>query len=179
MVLNIIYQTGKKFLDKDISKTQNEYGCAESENYIFKEAIGEEIGGDVSTYRMYLLIKDDIRFTKEDFPKEGDVILSPTGFGEKGKSGHVGIISNEGKIMSNNSISYLWTEHLTLKEWKKTYKNFPIHFFRYKYGEAKELEDCIPYQELKIENDKLKQELKEYKEANKTIINWIAFYFKK
>ena len=37
----------------DRAKTQNEFGCAEAVNTIAEECIGEPIGGDVSTYRVY------------------------------------------------------------------------------------------------------------------------------
>lgn len=36
-----------------------------------------------------------------------------------------------------------------------------------------------PYQELLNENNRLKKELIDYKDAMKSIFNWVAFYFKK
>jgi hypothetical protein len=134
--MNIIYQTGKKYLGKDIALTQQELGCSEAVNYIFKQAIGKEIGGDYSTYRMYLCLKKDERFEKVASPAKGDIIISPTGFG-KG-NGHVGIMSDGNKIMSNNSYTFLWDEHLDLITWKKFFASFPIEFYRYKYGELPE-----------------------------------------
>lgn len=127
---NLIYKTGKKYLGKDISKTENELGCAEAVNFVCKEAIGQEAGGGLSTTKMYQSLLTDTRFKRVNTPEKGDIIISPTGYGQG--YGHTGIVSDSGKIMSNNSFSYLWDEHITLGEWWLKYKTFPIALFRYK-----------------------------------------------
>ena len=170
MVLNRIYQVGKLYLDLDISEKENELGCAEAVNFLFKRATGEEIGGNVSTYKMYLVLKGNDKFRQVSEPKEGDIIISPTGYGVG--NGHVGVVSDNNKIMSNNSFTKKWDEHLTLETWKIRYSAFPIEFYRHKFAELDDIE------KLKEENLNLMKENKEYKEANASILKWIAFYFK-
>lgn len=135
--MSIIYKTAKEFIGKDIAKTLNELGCAEAVNFAVKKAIGQEVGGDVSTFRMYNSLLADKRFSRVIEPQAGDIIISPTGYGRG--PGHVGIISDNENIMSNNSYTYLWDEHLTLDYWYTKYANFPIAFFR--YNEIKQEEE--------------------------------------
>lgn len=138
---NKIYKTGKQYLGKDVSAKYNELGCAEAVNFIVKKAIGRAVGGDVSTYRMYKSLIKDEEFEKVQEPELGDIILSPTGYGD-GSPGHVGIISDNGKIMSNRSADSLWSEHLTMDDWKEKFKSFPIDFYRYtKETEEEKLEE--------------------------------------
>lgn len=132
LMLNKIYETAKASLGKDMALTQKELGCAEALNAVFKLATGREVGGGVSTYRMYqslLWDKDFIEIEGVQNCQKGDIIISPTGYGQG--FGHVGIISEDNKIMSNNSSTGLWDEHWTTGEWWLQYKTFPIKFFRY------------------------------------------------
>ena len=61
--MNLVYFLSKKYLDLDISGKENELGCAEAVNFLFKRATGEEAGGDVSTYKMYKALKSNDRRT--------------------------------------------------------------------------------------------------------------------
>ena len=78
-----LFATACKYIGTDASPNDvapDEYGCAESVSDIFNKAFDEELGGDVSTYRMWRAIKDDPRFTLVDDPEAGDIIISPTGY---------------------------------------------------------------------------------------------------
>lgn len=130
-----IYKTAKSCLGKDMGKTQDELACAESVNAVVKLAVGEEVGGDLSTYRMYLALQKNKSFKRIYNPEQGAIILSPTGFGNgKLKNGHVGIVSIDNKIMSNKSADGLWSEHLDIETWIRKYKNYggyPVLYYRY------------------------------------------------
>jgi Bacteriophage peptidoglycan hydrolase. len=127
-------QIGKK---KSGIKAPKEYGCAEAVNRIFKECFGYEIGGDVSTARLYQVLLSGPRFTKIKAPNRalrGDIVISPTGYGSGAiANGHVGIFSDDGKIMSNNSYTGLWEENYDSYSWVKRYVlegGYPMEVFR-------------------------------------------------
>ena len=112
----------------------DELGCAETVNAIFESVFGKQIGGALSTHNMYLALKDDKRFIKVDQAMPGDIIISPTGYGNGGLSnGHVGIFKDSETIMSNSSATGTWEVNYTLKKWVARYRNkggYPIFFFR-------------------------------------------------
>ena len=126
-----LYNFAKSKLGQDIAPQEDEYGCAEAVNNLIRDFTGRPIGGGLSTYLLYQSLKIDKRFIQTRNPEKGDIIISPSGFG-KGH-GHTGLISDNRKIMSNNSKDGLWSEHLNLSKWEWKYKmtnNFPIYFYR-------------------------------------------------
>ena len=131
----VIYEYAKSCLGQKKAPIYKDYGCAEALNNIVREALGEEIGGGASTYLMYQTLKNSPKFKKMAAPIIGDIIISPSGYGATGKipNGHVGIISDNGKIMSNNSLTLKWDEYYTLESWKKRYEKtggYPVDFFQ-------------------------------------------------
>ena len=112
----------------------DEYGCAETVNDIHKLAFGYAIGGDVSTYRMYRDIKLNKKFVKVEYPLEGDIVISPTGYGSGGlTNGHVGIVGELTKIMSNDSSTGKFEENYTIQSWRERYVikgGYPMAYFR-------------------------------------------------
>src|SRR3954462_12894985 len=63
-----------------------------------------------------------IRNLPRSRPPSGDIVISPTGYGNGSMpNGHVGIIGDNGQIMSNNSATGLWDIHFTLASWKARY----------------------------------------------------------
>ena len=130
----VVYTHAKACIGKDMSPVHNEYGCAEAVNNVVKQVLGYPVGGDVSTYRMYEELKKSTRFKMVASCLRGDIILSPTGFGSgKLSNGHVGIVSDNERIMSNNSQTSLWDEHWTLEKWKEYYGErggYPVTFWR-------------------------------------------------
>jgi len=116
-------------------KAPDEYGCAETINDIVYSAFGDYAGGDISTYRMYNSIRNNIKFVKVMIPVKGDIILSPTGYGGANgiRNGHVGIIGDKGTIMSNDSNTGKFLQNYTIESWTSRYKirgNYPIYYFR-------------------------------------------------
>jgi len=130
----ILYEMARVCIGKDMARTQNELGCVEAVNTIFEKAFGNPLGGGLSTYLMYEVLKTDKRFQLVLTPLQGDIIISPTGYGYGNiKNGHVGIISEAEKIMSNDSIDGLWKENYTVLSWKERYQKeggFPVKFYR-------------------------------------------------
>lgn len=117
-----LYATAYSFLGKDASPTDqapDELACAESVNAIFLTAFGEELGGDVSTLRMYQVLQKSKGFQEVDAPLFGDVIISPTTY-TRTAHGHVGIVG-KWQIMSNNSNNGRWEAHYTLESWRLKY----------------------------------------------------------
>src|SRR3990167_6568236 len=89
--MNLIYKTAKECLGKDMSKTQNEKGCVEALSVVFYKAIGQELGENLSTIKLYNGLLSDRRFQRVIEPQIGDIIISPT----NGQIiGHTGIISD-------------------------------------------------------------------------------------
>lgn len=133
----ILFSAAVKSLGTDASPNDvapDEYGCAETVNEIHKKAFGFQIGGTVSTYNLYSALKNSKLFIKVDQPLEGDVVISPTGYGNgKLKNGHVGIVGGSDLIMSNDSATGMFLENYTIDSWRKRYVDtggYPMHYFR-------------------------------------------------
>lgn len=111
----------------------DEYGCADSVNMIHLDAFGFEIGGSTRTAEMILFLRSNTeRFQKVTTPEKGDIIISPT---ESIRTGHVGIMMDSNKVMSNSSSTGLWTQNFTLESWRKRYVEtlkLTMEFYRLK-----------------------------------------------
>lgn len=134
-----LYITAVSCLGTDVTPDDivpDEYDCADTVNQVFYKTFNEFIGGGASTYSMYRSLGDVSRFDRVDIPKCGDIIISPTGYGNGNLSnGHVGIVGQSGVIMSNNSYIGLFEENYTLDSWKARYGDkggYPIAYFRVK-----------------------------------------------
>ena len=132
-----LYNAAVKSLGTDASPNDlapDEVGCAETVNAVFKSVFGKEIGGGLSTALLFKVLKDDKRFMKVDQALPGDIVISPTGYGNGGLSnGHVGIVAEDENIMSNSSATGTFETNYTLKRWVARYRNkggYPIYFFR-------------------------------------------------
>src|SRR3990167_8158838 len=91
-----LYHTAVSCLGKDVAPKENEFGCAEAVNNVVFKAFGDYAGGDLSTRRMYLAIKSHKKFIQVFSPLPGDVVLSPTGYGNGNVSnGHTGIMGKD------------------------------------------------------------------------------------
>jgi hypothetical protein len=111
-----------------------EFGCAEAVNEVVYKAFGDYAGGDLSTRKMYLSIINNKKFMQVKVPLRGDIILSPTSYGNgRLANGHTGIMAMNEHILSNDSQSGLFVDNFTLDSWKDRYVKiggFPILFFR-------------------------------------------------
>lgn len=137
-----IYLTAVRLLGENLSpNAPDELGCADAVNQVVERAIGRPIGGGVSTTKMYEALKWGSfpspwwRFVKirEDQAQPGDIIISPTGYGNGRFPGHVGIVGVDGRIMSNNSYTGQWEDNYSFKGWWERYRvggHYPICYFR-------------------------------------------------
>lgn len=117
-----LYDTAYKCLGIDASPRDtapDELACAETVNAVYKQAFGTEIGGDVSTLRMYQALKAHKDFVETSSPLNGDIIISPTTLARV-PVGHVGIVG-KWQVMSNNSYTGKWEAHYTLESWRLRY----------------------------------------------------------
>ena len=101
-------------------------GCADAVCRIFNQATGEELvpGGTLSTSQMSASLSNDPRFAKIplDEAQKGDIVLTP-----RGKvAGHVGIVVDNGKVVSNSSAGFKGgkpgtvTENYSIDSWAKS-----------------------------------------------------------
>lgn len=134
-----LFERAQKSIGQDASpndKAPDEVGCAETVNEIHKAEFGFEIGGDVSTARMFkaLVAHPDFRDVSSETWLPGDVIISPTGSSKKkGAVGHCAIVDENGRIMSNDSKTGKWQSNYTYESWTRYFKTkngFPIYVFR-------------------------------------------------
>jgi hypothetical protein len=131
----ILYEFARLCIGKDMSfVASNDVGCADAVNEICRRALGFPVGGGVSTAEMYKALKSSWRWKRVTLPEPGDIVISPTGYGNgQLANGHVGIVSTKGGIMSNNSFNGSWEENYTMATWHSRYAwkgGFPMEFFR-------------------------------------------------
>lgn len=133
-----LYLAAIQYLGKDASpadEAPDELGCADSVSKILKNAFKGIIKGSVSTAELFNQLNTSPYFQRVIAYKTGDIIISPTGKGKTGKipNGHVGIVSENDKVMSNSSATGTWEENYTVTSWVKKYREkggYPIYFFR-------------------------------------------------
>ena len=120
----------KKLLGKDLSSiAPNSLGCAETISRVIHE--DEPLFPIITgTATLLTVLKSKPNWIEIDKPEIGSIIISPTGYGkDRFAHGHCGIIGEKGIIYSNNSITGLFDDHLTLNGWKVLFKDFPIFYF--------------------------------------------------
>ena len=128
-----IYDIAKSCIGKKMAPIYKDSGCVEAVDNNVRIATGKGFGENASTYRLFSILKYNGRYKRVDFPEPGDIVISPTGYGNGKISGHVGIVSDGGKIMSNNSDSLLFDEHYTIETWEARYKGvggFPVYYYK-------------------------------------------------
>lgn len=114
----------------------DEFGCAETVDSIYKRAFGAYIAGSItlSTAKLYTkFLSDTTHWLEVAKPRQGDIVISPTGHGNGKIMGHVGIVGSGVNIMSNNSYTGYFEENYTLETWKARYVGsggLPMRFFR-------------------------------------------------
>ena len=128
-----LYQTAKNALGQALSPKYTHYGCAEAVNNVSLRAFGEPVCDSPSTMVMYQTLLEHPKYVQVYNPVYGDIIISPTGYGNgKISNGHVGILGKYG-IMSNSSVSLKWELGYNMASWKQRYQNlggYPIYYFR-------------------------------------------------
>lgn len=136
----LLHLTAKTFIGTDASPNDiapDEYGCAETLNEIHRAAFGDYISSRniLSTYWMYADLKKRSDFVSVNVPTPGDIIISPTGYGGYGgiTNGHVGVVTDGGWVLSNDSFKGTWEKNYTLETWRDRYERrggYPVRFFR-------------------------------------------------
>ncbi len=115
--------------------------CAAAVNKLFEAATGQQIGGGFSTEQMNEVLKQDSRFQYvaggTSAAQPGDIIISPT---NGSNVGHVGIVANNGAVISNHSKrdnrpgdKSEVRQNFTLSSWNNYYgnrKNLPVYIYR-------------------------------------------------
>ncbi len=131
------WASAQSYLGTDVTPNDlvpDEVGCAEAVNEVHYKTFGQYIGGGASTYNLYACLNASKDFIRVDTPLYGDIVISPTGYGNgKLSNGHVGIVSKDNKIMSNNSFNGYFEENYTVDSWRKRYVDvggYPMVYFR-------------------------------------------------
>ena len=78
--MNKLGEYAKLQIGRKLAPRYEIFGCVEALSTIFKEATGEELGEDASTYRLYLKLQKDARFMEVTEPIFGNFIFYPTPF---------------------------------------------------------------------------------------------------
>lgn len=132
-----LYDRAFKNIGTDVTPDDvipDEYDCADTVNKIHEEEFGDQIGGGASTTKLYQAIQKRADFQKVELPLPGDIVISPTGYGNgRLSNGHVGICAKNEVIMSNNSYTGKLDTAYTLATWKIRYVDtggFPMDYFR-------------------------------------------------
>lgn len=139
----ILFAYAVKALGTDASPDDvapDEYGCADTVCNILIKAFGvkKNIAFTVSTNLLFNELEKSPYYTRVDQPLSGDIIISPTGYGDgRLPNGHVGIIGqitgDNIVIMSNDSMTGKFLENYNLKTWRARYiakGGYPVYFFR-------------------------------------------------
>lgn len=140
-----IYNAAIRFLGVDASPNDlapDEVGCADTVSSVLKYALGKDMGIDytLATAVLYRELSTSKGYMRVKEPLEGDVLVSPTGYGDGDLSnGHTGIWGKinpkTGKriIMSNNSLKGVFEENYDEDTWRARYVDigaFPMASFR-------------------------------------------------
>lgn len=126
----------KENIGKDLSPSQNEFGCQETVCTLLHLAF-KDTYKTLSTKVFYdhvLVSNAYVRIPDVRNALAGDIILSPTGYGNGNISnGHIGIVLENGMIASNDSFTSKLSINYNLKSWSERYGvvgGFPITIWR-------------------------------------------------
>lgn len=133
----VILDSAKTQVGTDASPNDvapDEYGCAETVTEVLRKA-GCNIPVQVSTARLYEWLVSSPDWLEVPSSLPGDIIIAPTGQGGKNgvANGHVGIVAENGNIMSNNSWTGRFEQNYTLASWRDRYiikGGYKNYFFR-------------------------------------------------
>lgn len=131
-----LYAVAKANLNTDVTPKDDvpdNVACAQTLTTLISKVIDFPIIPGTSSLFTYL--KKHASFTEVYSPQPGDVILSPTGYGNGKITGHCGVIGENGRILSNDSPTGLLKDNWTLVNWKNHYGvkgGLPVVYFRIK-----------------------------------------------
>jgi len=110
----------------------NVVNCVEALNQIGWECFDAPFCVGASTITLNAILRQSPRYkaVTVDEAKPGDIIVDPT---QGAKTGHCGILGENGIIMSNQSSTGLWLDHWTLEKWVAYYeKKLGLQTFFYR-----------------------------------------------
>lgn len=110
--------TAQSCLGRSFCPSNKELGCVETWQTLHKICFGNGLGSTVSTIGLYSALTNDHTFAQVQTLLPGDTILSVT---NGPKIGHVGILLADGRIASNNSITFKLDTIYTPTTWKIKY----------------------------------------------------------
>lgn len=130
----LLYQQSLLSIGRDVSPfdvVDDDLGCAESLSNIIKKVVPFPIITGTWTLRAKLTTSRLFMEATENTGR-GTIILCATGSGNGTIRGHVGILGDNGTIMSNSSATGQWTQNYTLEAWKERWEKaggFTIHYY--------------------------------------------------
>lgn len=130
-----LYTRARAYVGRDASpedRVSDIVGCAESVSCIVRDVL-PDFPIITGTNTLWRRLEGDLRFERVLTPREGDIIISPTGTVANAPfPGHVGIFSRHGAIMSNESFDGHWEQNYTLESWQMRWgeAGFPVYFYR-------------------------------------------------
>ena len=132
-----LLKLAKDNLGRDITPEDNipdEVACAENVSAMIKK-ISNNFPIIPHTMNLYKTLDKNKAFEPTLDLEAGNIIISPTGHWRSNGSirGHVGIILEDGKIASNNSLNGNWDDYYTISSWVSRYRNkggYPIYVFK-------------------------------------------------
>lgn len=133
-----IYKVAKSCLGTTLVPVGDDpdVGCAISVTVLLKEKCNIPIRETQSTHDLLIELIENPLFKEVNEPLPGDIIISATGTSQLAgtpiKHGHTGIVAKFG-ILSNSSLTGLWSENFTMETWINRYKyqgGYPTRFFR-------------------------------------------------
>lgn len=116
-----------------LDRADDVLGCVESVTEILKKA-GAFPKITTGTYTFYFELARSRHWAPTAKPREGDIVISPTGMGNGKIRGHVGIFAKNGVIMSNDSWTGKWQANYDIDRWNARYRDIggmPVHYFTF------------------------------------------------
>lgn len=109
----------------------DELGCAETVTALLQK-IYPETPIITGTYTLYEYLNNSPKYQKINEPEPEAIIISPTGMGNLGTNGHVGIFMEDGLIASNDSRTGKFLQNYTFETWKSYYgkRGYPTFLFK-------------------------------------------------
>ena len=137
----VLYETALGFIGVDASPNDmapDELGCADTVCSILEAAFPNNAGFPhvISTTQLYRSLQNSPLYEMVTAPLHGDIVISPTGYGNGSlANGHVGIKGMGLNILSNSSASGDFISNFTMDSWRARYVTkggFPMVFYRRK-----------------------------------------------
>lgn len=130
----LLFEAAFSRIGKDVTPADtidDEVACAETVSTLIAELIPFPI--IPGTYTLLEKLKNSPDFTAGEWGSgPGTIVICATGTGNGSMRGHVGILSNGNKIMSNTSADGIWRENYTKESWIARYAQqggFTVHHF--------------------------------------------------